>query len=86
MLDWFLNTPLNCHSNIFRNYNNQSTNLLNQKKRMFSTMSKFFVHINTTADLKKCGEGGRYKFRQNRTTIIQINTFAKIGSVNDFKS
>ena len=53
---------------------------------MFSTMSKFFVHINTTADLKKCGEGGRYKFRQNRTTIIQINTFAKIGSVNDFKS
>ena len=53
---------------------------------MFST-SKFFVHINITADLKKCGEeGGRYKFRQNRTKIIQINIFAKIGSVNDFKS
>ena len=43
MLDWVLNTPPNFQSSIFPNYNNQSTNVLNQK------MNVFFVAENSCA-------------------------------------
>ena len=34
-IDCVLNTPLNCQSSIFSNYNDQSTNVLNQKTNVF---------------------------------------------------
>ena len=61
-------------TSIFSNYNDRSTNVLNQK-RMFSSMSKSFVHIEIIVELKNAGR-----------TIIQINTFVKIGFINNFKS
>ena len=54
MLDWALNTPLDCQSNIFSNYNDRSTNVLNQK----TLMSKFFVHIEIIMALKTAVGGG----------------------------
>ena len=46
----------------------------------------FCLHWNNSR-IEKCGyEGGRWKFQENRTTIIHINTFIKIGSTNGCKS
>ena len=55
------------------------------KKLMFSSMRKFFVYIELP-DWKMHGGGRSLKFQENRSTIIQIKTFIKIGAINSFKS
>ena len=50
-------------------------------------MRNIFVYTEIIPKLKNCGNvGGPRKFQENRMTIIHINTFIKIGSINSFKS
>ena len=57
-----------------------------KKMNVFFDEEIFCLHWNNSR-IEKCGyEGGRWKFQENRTTIIHINTFIKIGSTNGCKS
>ena len=42
---------------------------------MFFLMRKYFVYIEIIPELKNGVGGGSYKFQENQTTIVHINTF-----------
>ena len=63
-----------------------STNVLSKKLNVFFDEEHFCLHWNRS-QIEKCGNVvGPRKFQENRMTIIHINSFIKIGSINSFKS
>ena len=63
-----------------------SKNVLSKKMSIFFDEEHFCLHWNHSG-IEKCGNvGGSWKFQENRATIIHVNTFIKIGSINSFKS
>ena len=56
------------------------------KKLMFSSMGTFFVYIEIIPELKNVIMGELIENSKKITSIIQINTFIKICSINSFES
>ena len=62
-----------------------STNVLSKKMNVFFNEEHSCLHWNHSR-IEKCGNvGGCWKFQENRTAIVHINTFIKIGSISSFK-
>ena len=53
---------------------------------MFSSMGTFFVYIEIIPELKNVIMGELVENSKKITSIIQINTFIKICSINSFES